>query len=169
MSNQSPWSKKELAEFISEVREEINNTILSTVNGIRNARERGNIVTTVLCKPNVKIGDIIDVVKLKENSPEEEEFEECEENVQQARILDIQPYIFKDSETGEFIEVMEALVECLQEGQLFSQAEFNEIYGEGTDEQDTVEITENIELCECGANKTDCQNSQSVFGVHINE
>ncbi len=157
---------------------------------IDSAYKAGKRITSVMGPPDVKIGDIIDVMKYNPDNPDGDE-----ETKQKARVLHVSPVVFSHPDTRESFPGTEIIVVLLDEGDLTTEDEFKAMYGEGEadDEvQDTSEIsgeeisvesvpsvptpvevtvvpTRDPNVCECGADREMCMRNQDMLGYHLNE
>jgi hypothetical protein len=142
---------------------------------IERARKDGREITSVICKIDVKKGDIIDVSRC------DEEGEPClEGETAKARVLAVHPLMTVDPETNNVVYFAEALVIILRPRDVETIDEFTAMYGD--EEETTEDVPEEEEpdqpeedptpegRCpECGADSESCARHQEVFGVHVNE
>jgi hypothetical protein len=155
---------------------------------IDEAYKAGKNVTSVMGPPDVKIGDIIDVMKYNPENPEGDE-----NTKQKARVLHASPVEFFNPENRDTFPGSEVIVVLLDEGDLTTEDEFKAMYGEeaddevqeasevsgeeipvesvpsSTDVEVTVEPVRDSNECECGADREMCMRNQDLIGLHINE
>jgi hypothetical protein len=178
MSNDAIFDS-ELAEAINEAYAEA----ASLQSSIERARADGREITSVMCKIDVKKGDII-----KMSRCDEEGEPQLNGETAQARVLAVHPLMTYDPETGKAVYFAEALVIILNPEDVETIDDFAAMYGDGSDEDSEVEETTTEEedppeetapqvvestpegRCpECGADFDSCAMHQEVFGVHVNE
>ncbi len=155
------------------------------------AYKAGKSITSVMGPPDVKIGDIIDVMKYNPENPEGDE-----STKQKARVLHASPVEFFNPENHDTFPGSEVIVVLLDEGDLTTEYEFKAMYGEEGEADDEVQeasevsgeeipvesvpsVSTNVEVtvepvrdpneCECGADREMCMRNQDLIGMHINE
>lgn len=169
----------------SELAEAINTAYAEAAtlqSSIDRARADGKEITSVICKIEVKKGDIINMSRCDEEGEPSLEGETAK-----ARVLAVHALMAVDPETNKVVYFAEALVIILNPEDVETIDEFAAMYGDG-DENSEEEITEDQEdvpeeeepapqeeptpegRCpECGADFESCATHQEVFGVHVNE
>ena len=149
------------------------------------AQKHGKKVTCVMGPPDVKTGDIIDVMRYNAEHPEGDS-----ETKKKARVLHAMPVELWNKATDETCSVSEVLCVLLDEGDLTTADEFHAMYGEGEAEVQeasgeeipvpsvptptpAVEVkigpVRDPNVCECGADREMCMRNQDLIGMHINE
>lgn len=175
-----------IEQRMSEMFEEAN----KVQTAIDAAYKAGKKITSVMGPPDVKIGDIIDVMKYNPEHPDGDE-----ETKQKARVLHVTPVEFFNPEGQEVFPGTEVICVLLDENDLTTEDEFKAMYGEGEEESEvqetpevsgkeisvesvspvstdvevTVEPVRDPNECECGADREMCARNQDMLGYHLNE